>query len=405
MRVLVTGASGMLGRAVVQLLTIDATADFEVLGLAWSRAEPPLRKVDLLDADATAAVFKEFRPDVVVHCAAERMPDRAAKDPERTQQLNSLASGRLAELCAECGASIIFISTDYVFDGSVATGEYPPYTPSATPHPLQLYGETKLAGEKAVLAQPMAYPIVLRVPVLYASDCETLSESASLVVAEVLRSTTPQKVDNWGARFPTLVDDVARCLKLIIDEVRRNPYRMAGVYHCSAPERTTKFLQALAMASILGVSAEHLAPDNAPPAGAPRPQNTQLDCSSLWAKLGMRLEFTPLHEGLEQALFPFVEEFRAAARAASTNGVLDELLGDDGFADIVSRMQLRPEDAGPSMATHPRPWRQESLRPLPQNQTPSVTEHQESLPEVMAQIALMEGAGGAGVQAGGGTLL
>ena len=78
--------------------------------------------------------------------------------------------------------------------------------------PVNFYGETKLAGEKAVLAVPAASPVVLRVPVLYATDQTLLAESASLVVASVLQSTEPKKVDDWGVRFPTQGDERCCCL-------------------------------------------------------------------------------------------------------------------------------------------------------------------------------------------------
>ena len=133
--------------------------------------------------------------------------------------------------------------------------------------------------------------------------CETLAESASLVVANVLKGAAaePKKVDDWGVRFPTLVDDVARALQLLIDR-QGQPEKLSGIFHCTASERTTKYRLALMMAEILGVPSEHLVADSEPPAGAPRPQNTQLDASSLWAAVGRKVEFTPLREGMAKAL-------------------------------------------------------------------------------------------------------
>ena len=102
-RVLVTGGSGMLGRSIIRLLTSCGT-EYHVTGTGLTRAVPPLRRLDLLDAGATAALFDECMPDVVIHCAAERDPDRAAADPERTIKLNVEACGRLAHECARTGA-------------------------------------------------------------------------------------------------------------------------------------------------------------------------------------------------------------------------------------------------------------------------------------------------------------
>ena len=77
---------------------------------------------------------------------------------------------------------------------------------------------------------------------------------------------TPLKVDNWGVRFPTLVDDVSRCLKGLLDAKRADKAALTGIFHCSSPERATKYEQALLMADVLGVPASHLSPDGDPPA-------------------------------------------------------------------------------------------------------------------------------------------
>ena len=278
MKIVVTGASGLLGRSLLRLLSLASPDEYEVIGLGYSRAEPPLRKLDLLDAAATEELLRELAPDIVVHCAAERFPDRAAADPERTRVLNVDVCSRLAAVCASCGASLVYLSTDYVFDGGVKTGVLPPYPTDAPPSPVNFYGETKREGEKAVLAVPGCHPVVVRVPVLYGYDQPSLDESASLVVAEVLRKhPASTKVDHWGVRFPTAVDDVSKCLRAIIDAKRHDSAALCGIFHCSSPEPATKYEQALLMAEILGVPATHLAPDPEPPAGAPRPQNTQLE--------------------------------------------------------------------------------------------------------------------------------
>jgi len=130
-----------------------------------------------------------------------------------------------------------------------------------------------------------------------------------LKAAPVAAASSPQKVDDWGVRFPTAVDDVSRCLRALIDAKRGKPAAVTGIFHCSSPERSTKYGQALLMAELLGVPSEHLTPDPEPPAGAPRPQNTQLECSALWEALGTTFEFTPLREGFRKALAPFQSDF------------------------------------------------------------------------------------------------
>ena len=136
-KVMVTGASGMLGRSLCRCLA-QYPDDFVVVPLGFSRAVPPMRKVDLTDTAALRTLFSEVQPDVLVHTAAERDPDRAAKDPTRLDHLNVRAPFILAEECAKCGAHLAYISTDYVFDGGISTGSYPPYSPDAPTAPVNV---------------------------------------------------------------------------------------------------------------------------------------------------------------------------------------------------------------------------------------------------------------------------
>jgi S-adenosylmethionine synthetase len=96
-----------------------------------------------LDSEAVHHIIHDFQSHVVVHCAAERRPDVVESQPDAASQLNVAASGNLATEAAAVGAFLIYISSDYVFDGT-----NPPYTEEDTPNPLNLYGKTKLEGER-----------------------------------------------------------------------------------------------------------------------------------------------------------------------------------------------------------------------------------------------------------------
>jgi S-adenosylmethionine synthetase len=318
-RVLVLGASGMLGRSLVRELG-RFPADWVVLGTGNSRAgqQQQLRRLDVLDEGAVEGLLAEFTPAVVVNCVAERDPDAAARDPERTRQLNMRMPERLAKLCAASGTMFVHLSTDYVFDGGVHTGELPPYGVEAPTHPLNFYGETKRDAETVLLAVPGAKALILRVPVLYAADCASLDESASLVVAKTLLSTKPVMADHWGSRFPTLVDDVSIVLReLLAWRLRAPADAPAAILHCSSPVRTTKYELAVMMAHILGVDASHVSADTQPPKGEPRPRDTQLDSSRTWLALGHEHAFTPLGEGMARGLQRFRAQFQAAAAEPS----------------------------------------------------------------------------------------
>ncbi|XP_077559141.1 methionine adenosyltransferase 2 subunit beta-like isoform X2 [Haemaphysalis longicornis] len=140
--VLITGASGLLGRSLVKAFQ---TASWKVIGLAHTRISGDLLQVDLTDTDQTAKILRENKPDVVVHSAAQRFPDKVEKDYESAYAINVTASKNLAALSEAEGAAFIFISTDYVFDG-----QNPPFSESAKPNPLNKYGVTKAEAEEAV---------------------------------------------------------------------------------------------------------------------------------------------------------------------------------------------------------------------------------------------------------------
>ncbi|XP_010175436.1 methionine adenosyltransferase 2 subunit beta-like, partial [Antrostomus carolinensis] len=142
-RVLITGATGLLGRAVFKEFSEN---NWNAVGCGYRRARPRFEQINLLDSVAVHDIIHDFQPHVIVHCAAERRPDVVESQPDAASQLNVAASGNLAKEAAGVGAFLIYISTDYVFDGTS-----PPYKESDVPNPLNLYGKTKLDGEKAVL--------------------------------------------------------------------------------------------------------------------------------------------------------------------------------------------------------------------------------------------------------------
>ena len=154
--------------------------------------------------------------------AANRFPDKCDADPEGARALNVAATAALAARCAARGALLLYISTDYVFPGR--PGEAP-YAADAEPAPTNLYGRTKLEGERAVLdAYASASPpreglgVVLRVPVLY-GDAEVPAESAVNVLMDALwrsqellaaPAADKIKMDHWALRYPTNTEDVGR---------------------------------------------------------------------------------------------------------------------------------------------------------------------------------------------------
>ena len=151
-RILVTGATGQLGAYLVRELVARG---FDVV--AWGHTRPakvfgvPAQPVDLTNPHDLTAAFRNARPNVVIHAAAMSAVSDCARDPARAEAVNTRATGALADLCDGARARLVFVSTDLVFDGERA-----PYCETDDPAPLSVYGRTKGAAERAVLAGPAA---------------------------------------------------------------------------------------------------------------------------------------------------------------------------------------------------------------------------------------------------------
>ncbi|KAJ3769298.1 hypothetical protein FB446DRAFT_766288 [Lentinula raphanica] len=270
MRVLITGASGVLGSAVRE--AFKAT-DNQVLALSNTRTGDGLVPLDLTNAEEVEKVFTEFKPNWVIHCAAERRPDVAEKNPEGTEKLNVNVPGHLASLAKSLKFTLVYISTDYVFDGTS-----PPYTPSAKTNPLQLYGRTKRDGEQAVLSVNGANAIVLRVPVLY-GPAPRNSDSAVNILLDVVQDQSGKryKMDHYATRYPTNVVDIANFLVRLSNF--KKPAIIPPILHYSAAEPFTKYEMCLVFAKILNLPHEHIVPDSEAPQGdsaTTRPRDCQL---------------------------------------------------------------------------------------------------------------------------------
>ncbi|XP_005996910.1 methionine adenosyltransferase 2 subunit beta [Latimeria chalumnae] len=294
-RVLITGATGLLGRAVYKEFHDNG---WHTLGCGYNRARPKFERVNLLDSAAVWQMLQDFQPHVIVHCAAEKRPDVVEGQPEAAVQFNVIASGNLAKQAAELGAFLIYISTDYVFDG-----RNPPYQVDDTPNPLNLYGKTKLEGEREVLSHHRG-AVVLRVPVLY-GEVEKLEESAiTIMFDKVQYNNKSANMDHWLQKFPTYVKDVAKVCRQLAERRRQDP-SITGIFHWSGTEQMTKYEMACAIADAFNLPSSHLRPiTDSPMVGALRPHNPKLDCSRL-EKLGIG-QRTPFRIGIKESLWPFL---------------------------------------------------------------------------------------------------
>ena len=295
--ILITGATGLLGRPVLRACA--AVSAWRVTGTSFRRTGPGLERVDLSQTEQIPAFLDRLAPTVIIHSAAERRPDVSEKDPAGTQRLNVGATAALAQWAAAHRAFLIYISSDYVFDGTAA-----PYTPTSKTHPINGYGKSKLDGEHAVQAAGCCAAI-LRVPILY-GEVETLDESPVTVLAKNMlnaRSGERLAMEHWATRYPTHTGDVAAVLRQMVAHRLTHP-DFSGIFHWSGNEPMTKYDMACAFAPLLSFDASRLVADPHPPAGAPRPKDCHLDSSALETLgIGQR---TPFASAISAILTPHV---------------------------------------------------------------------------------------------------
>lgn len=281
-RVLITGATGLLGREVYK--TFEA-AGWQVCGVGLSRAKAPLMQLDLFQNDAVDQILDDFKPDVLLHCAAERRPDKLENNEEWALKINSALTELIAGLCSDKNIWMVYLSTNYVFDGKC-----PPYTERDHPNPLNTYGKSKLAGEQKMNAvHPHA--AILRVPLLYGPSVSVDESSVTQVLKVVQKGSG--SVDNWQERYPTYTCDLAKVLEAFASAYmkhrsERDPTEFAGVFHWQSAEKHTKYTMAKVIATIAAVDESGLVPlnDGPGPNAAPRPQFEQMECGRLEAILG-----------------------------------------------------------------------------------------------------------------------
>ena len=217
MKIVIIGAGGRLGAALVR----EYRDGFEVAG--FNRAQFDLSNLDRVRKKVRGTNF-----DVLINAAAFTNVDLCETERDRAFMINGEAPGVLAEICRERGAKLIHFSTDYVFDGSKRT----PYTEEDHANPISVYGESKLIGEKNVLAVGNHH-LVVRVSWVFGPD------RPSFIDAMIKRAQENEKVAAIGDKFstPTYTHDIAGMLPQFFDRaVEGGILHFANAGKCSWQE-------------------------------------------------------------------------------------------------------------------------------------------------------------------------
>jgi dTDP-4-dehydrorhamnose reductase len=253
MRILITGAKGMLGQALLQVL--GPHHDVTPLGHA---------DLDVTDLASLRVVMKKSSPQVVIHAAAWTDVDGCERDPDRAFRVNALGSRNVAVACHEASAACCYLSTDYVFDGASTSA----YTEFDAVRPLSVYGTSKLEGERAVQTLLSAHWIV-RSSWLFGPGGKNFVKT----ILTKARSGEPLKVVNDQVGSPTYTLDLAQGIAKLIQEPRYGLWHLTNSGSCSWYELACR---ALSERGLLSTGAITAIDSRALGRPAPRPQNSVL---------------------------------------------------------------------------------------------------------------------------------
>ncbi|MEM7794678.1 MAG: dTDP-4-dehydrorhamnose reductase [Cyanobacteria bacterium P01_C01_bin.118] len=266
MKILLLGCQGQVGQELQTTL-------FKLGALtAWSRSD-----IDLTDTDTILSTVVAQQPDVIVNAAAYTAVDKAESEPQLAHQINAVAPGKLAQAAESCGARLVHISTDYVFDGQ----QNRPYLPDVKPNPLGVYGQSKRAGEVAVQSATKRYAILRTAWVYGAKGKGNFVKTMLRLGAE--RDQLGVVYDQVGT--PTWSYDIAAAITALIPKLDEQTY---GIYHYTNSGAVSWYDFAIAIfaeAQTLGYSLQlsHVQPITSDqyPTPTERPAYSVLGCEKL----------------------------------------------------------------------------------------------------------------------------
>lgn len=275
MKILITGCNGQVGHCLVKQLEGKA----EVLAV-------DKEQLDITDQAAVFSVVSDFVPDYIINAAAHTAVDKAEEEVDLSFAINRDGPMYLAEAAKSCGAVMLHISTDYVFDGTGQT----PYQESDEVGPQGVYGQSKLAGEQAV-AKACAEHLILRTAWVF-------GEHGNNFVKTMLRLGQDRDAlsivgDQIGG--PTYAGDIASALITMMDYIEKEGAPQWGVYHFSGSPSASWYefarqIFTVAKDKLVLVETPILSsiPTSAYPTLAKRPANSRLDCKKIEQQFGIK---------------------------------------------------------------------------------------------------------------------
>ena len=225
MKILITGANGLLGQKLVTLLQNEPSVSIVATGRGPNRNSDGsylYERMDITEASEVDEIIQKHAPDAVIHTAAMTNVDQCEQEQEGCWQQNVLAVENMVRACQKTESFLLHLSTDFIFDGEAG-----PYDEEDKPNPISYYGESKLAAEKLLVDSDLDWAIA-RTVLVYGIVQDMSRSNIILWVKKSLEDGKDIKVVNDQLRSPTLAEDLAMGCWLIVKNKANGIFNIAG---------------------------------------------------------------------------------------------------------------------------------------------------------------------------------
>jgi dTDP-4-dehydrorhamnose reductase len=250
MKILITGANGLLGQKLVDLIVSKKEHELIATGRGKNRLPNSgsyiYESMDITDSHRTLKIISKYKPDVVIHTAAMTNVDQCEEDRKNCWTINVKAVKYLIDACRKNGSHLVHVSTDFIFNGKEG-----PLTEDAVPDPVNYYGESKLKAEKSIMGSDISWSIA-RTVLVYGVAHDMSRSNIILWVKKSLEEEKDIQVvdDQW--RTPTLAEDLAMGCYLLA--VRKEK----GIFNISGKDMLTPYDMAIATADFFNLDKAHI---------------------------------------------------------------------------------------------------------------------------------------------------
>ncbi len=287
MKLLVTGASGLYGSKLAQIATEKQHQIYSLHSQHSVTFGIPIQ-ADITNKSQIESVFRETTPEVVIHAASLTDVDKCETNRELAWKINVDGTGNIAQAAKQINSFVLYISTDYVFDGEKGN-----YVETDLPSPINYYGYTKLKAEEQIKKTLSEYCIA-RTSVIYGSTPAAGKINFALWLLNKLKNKEPTKVftDQWNS--PTLNTNLARMTMEIIER------KVSGLFHISGATRISRYDYANFLAKTFNLDNNLIIPVSSKDLSFPakRPKDSSL--KTIKAQQTLKNKPLPIEKALEQ---------------------------------------------------------------------------------------------------------